>query len=536
MPRIGRYEVIQELGRGAMGAVFQARDPEIGRTVAIKTILTSVIPPEELPQFKMRFRREAQLAGQMSHPGIVTIHDIAEDETGQPYLVMEFIEGMTLHQMLRAGADGNLPERLPLAQSLGIVTQVAEALNYAHERGVVHRDIKPGNILIMPDGRAKITDFGIAKFSGSETTHTVGVLGTPAYMSPEQVRGSLVDRRSDIFSLGAMIYWMTTGQKPFPGDTSTTISFKVVYLDPTPPSQLDKSLPNDLDTILSRCLAKDPDHRYSKASLLAADLAALREGRPIATTPAPTVSAANIGTGEETAISSTFAVRKKIPGGDGIAAAVREATGRGPGQQKPWLMRPHNLVAVASAALLIALAVMFLRPGATQNPAQPTGQPTAANSSAPPSTPNPSGGAPNAAAKTDSSATEKTSGAGEKAVPAASKPTSAPVKSKAAARPMSTLEIECNHNFKEATMEIYVGKEKVFESDLANKVQLNGTAPIRAGEQKLRVRVESKRDKFIDEKEITGDFAVDGSRKLIVDFGRGSGFGLGKRDLRLRWK
>ncbi|MGH9816922.1 MAG: serine/threonine-protein kinase, partial [Candidatus Acidiferrales bacterium] len=146
MQRIGRYEVLEELGRGAMGAVYKARDPQIGRIVAIKIILTAGRDPEELAQYKQRFHREAQTAGQLSHPGIVTIHDIAEDDNGQPYLVMEFVDGISLHRMLRPAHSGHLPERLPLDQALDIGAQVAEALDFAHKRGVIHRDVKPGNI------------------------------------------------------------------------------------------------------------------------------------------------------------------------------------------------------------------------------------------------------------------------------------------------------------------------------------------------------------------------------------------------------
>jgi len=258
MERIGRYEVVAELGRGSMGAVYKARDPQIGRTVAIKIILTANLSAADLEQYKQRFVREAQAAGQMSHPGIVTIHDIAEDANGQPFLVMEFIEGIALDRLLVPGA-----ERLPLERCLDIGLQVSEALEYAHRRGVIHRDIKPANILLTNDGRAKIADFGIAKLAGVQLTQTGQMMGTPAFMSPEQFSGGAVDARSDLFSLGAMLYWMLTGEKPFGGESLTVVSFRVVYTEPIPATRVDPSLPRELEAVLSRCLAKNPNDRYA---------------------------------------------------------------------------------------------------------------------------------------------------------------------------------------------------------------------------------------------------------------------------------
>jgi serine/threonine-protein kinase len=282
MERIGRYEVVTELGRGSMGAVYKARDPQIGRTVAIKIILTANLSAEALDQYKQRFIREAQAAGQMSHPGIVTIHDIAEDASGQPFLVMEFIEGIALDRLLLPGA-----ERLPLERCLDIGIQVAEALEYAHRRGVIHRDIKPANILLTNDGRAKIADFGIAKLAGVQLTQTGQMMGTPAFMSPEQFSGDAVDARSDLFSLGAMLYWMVTGEKPFGGESLTVVSFRVVYTEPIPASRANPALPSELDAVFSRCMAKNPSHRYASCRELMDDLKAVKEGRAIKTQPVP---------------------------------------------------------------------------------------------------------------------------------------------------------------------------------------------------------------------------------------------------------
>jgi len=226
--------------------------------------------------------REAQAAGQMSHPGIVTIHDIAEDATGQPFLVMEFIEGIGLDRLLVPGA-----ERLPVERCLDISIQVAEALEYAHRRSVIHRDIKPANILLTNDGRAKIADFGIAKLAGVQLTQTGQMMGTPAFMSPEQFSGGAVDARSDLFSLGAMLYWMLTGEKPFGGESLTVVSFRVVYTEPIPATRINPAIPRELEAVLSRCLAKNPNDRYSSCRELAEDLKAVKEGRAIKTQPVP---------------------------------------------------------------------------------------------------------------------------------------------------------------------------------------------------------------------------------------------------------
>ncbi|HXE75795.1 MAG TPA: serine/threonine-protein kinase [Candidatus Xenobia bacterium] len=277
--RVGRYELLEELGRGAMGAVYKARDPNLGRAVAVKVILTANLTAQALAEYKKRFYREAEAAGRMTHPGVVTIHDMGEDSTtGQPFLVMEYVEGVSLDSMIEGSPGGN---GLPLAQVLEIGAQVALALDYAHQRGVVHRDIKPANILVTKDGRAKIADFGIAKLEGAQLTQTGQLVGTPAYMSPEQFSGGGVDARSDIFSLGAVLYEALTGKMPFPGETVTEIIFKVVQAPPVPAQKLNPQLPAEVDVLLERCLAKDPAQRYQRARALATDLENLKVGRPL---------------------------------------------------------------------------------------------------------------------------------------------------------------------------------------------------------------------------------------------------------------
>jgi serine/threonine-protein kinase len=279
-----------------MGVVYKARDPQIGRTVAIKMILTGNVPPQHLAAYKKRFFREAQTAGLLSHPGIVTIYDIAEHESGQLYLVMEFVEGTTLEKLLtpvKAGQslDGIAADKTVALASknadsvtwekkLDIVVQVCDALDCAHTQGVIHRDIKPANILYTFQGRAKLADFGIAKLEGSQLTQTGTIMGTPAFMSPEQFTGGGVDQRSDLFSLGAVMYWMVAGQAPFPGDTVTEVMFKLLHTEPVSVRELGVTLPGDIDGVLRRCLAKRPEDRYTTARELAADVKALLNETP----------------------------------------------------------------------------------------------------------------------------------------------------------------------------------------------------------------------------------------------------------------
>ena len=275
---IGRYELMEEIGRGAMGAVYKAHDPQIGRTVALKVVLTGGEESEELRTQKERFYREARAAGKLHHPGIVAIHDVGEDTHGSPYLVMEFVEGTTLEKEL---SSSSAAKTFNFSQRLLLAIEIAEALDYAHLGGVIHRDIKPSNILIATDGRPKIADFGIAKLVDSQATVGTQLMGTPAFISPEQLIGSPADVRSDIFSFGVMLYWLFTGVRPFHGETMTSVGYQVVHTTPPPARQLNGALPEALDRILFRCLAKDPADRYQSVREVASALEALRDGRAV---------------------------------------------------------------------------------------------------------------------------------------------------------------------------------------------------------------------------------------------------------------
>ncbi len=273
--RFGRYEILSELGRGAMGVVYKARDPRINRLVAVKTISLIGQSVEDELDYRERFFREAEAAGRLSHPGIVTVFDVGEEaETRAPYIVMEYVGGESLERLL-ARKD----RKIPVETALRLTMEIAEALDAAHCMNVVHRDLKPANILLTEDGRAKIADFGVAKLNFANQTSAGRAWGTPAYMSPEQVNGDVVDGRSDLFSLGVILYTSLTGHRPFQGNSAVTVSYKVVNRDPIPATLLDTELPPGLDYIITRAMAKDARDRYQRGMELVLDIQSLQQGR-----------------------------------------------------------------------------------------------------------------------------------------------------------------------------------------------------------------------------------------------------------------
>ena len=278
--KIGRYDVVSEIGRGAMGVVYDAVDPILERVVAIKTI-NMAVDPGEMDHYEKRFAVEARAAGGLNHPNIVTIYDIGRSGN-LAYMAMEFLEGRELRELIAENA-------LTTDRALEIAAQVADGLAYAHEHGVVHRDIKPANIMILRDGRVKITDFGIAHMRTSDVrTQTGYMLGSPRYLSPEQVMGKRCDARSDIFSLGVIIYEMVTLKAPFNGADVHSLMFQIVNANPIAPSALNARLPPMLDLIVAKALAKAPDSRYASIAELAADLRACRQQSAAAAAPEAT--------------------------------------------------------------------------------------------------------------------------------------------------------------------------------------------------------------------------------------------------------
>jgi len=266
-PMLGRYEVEKELGKGAMGSVYLGKDPKISRVVAIKTMaLSQEFEDDELQDVKNRFFREAETAGRLSHPNIVTIYDAGE-EHDLAYIAMEFLKGKDLAIYTKQDA------LLPLLKVISIIARSADALDYAHQQNVVHRDIKPANIMYEPDSDAlKITDFGIARITDSSKTKTGMVLGTPSYMSPEQLAGKRVDGRSDLFSLGVMLFQLATGELPFQADSMATLMYKIANEPHPDPASIRKGLPRCITIIINRAMSKNIDKRYQRASQMASDL------------------------------------------------------------------------------------------------------------------------------------------------------------------------------------------------------------------------------------------------------------------------
>jgi serine/threonine protein kinase len=411
MKKIGRYEIVEELGRGGMGVVYKALDPTIGRLVALK-VLSLESPSEPGGRgLSETFMREARAAGRLTHPAIVTIHDAFVDpETKASCIVMELVSGRTLEKILLAGA------RLPLEETLDITRQVAKGLDYAHRQQVIHRDLKPANVLVSEDGQAKLADFGIAKIIARESAlRTATLMGTPSYMSPEQVTGKDLDARSDLFSLGILLYQMLTGQKPFTGDTAA-VMFKIAYEDPVPPSKLNPQLTPAHDYLALRLLAKDLTRRYASARQFLDDLCDVQEGRPPRSQA--TLPLAELATGEPT-------------------LALQPPTPRSPTPTPLCAKRSFRRVAaIACVALLLlgtALGVGILkfrqRGTSPASPVAPVARPESAETSSPPTGPTPS-------------------------------------KSSAAAR---TIQLLCSHDLKEATLSISGGGQVIFEGKFKGK-------------------------------------------------------------------
>jgi hypothetical protein len=259
---IGRYEILELVGRGGMGVLYRARDAVLERDVALKMMLLDFTTDQTA---RDRFQREARAVARLQHRNVVTIHELGEVD-GAPYIVMEFLSGRDLDAMLK----GDM--KLTLAQKLDVVIQLCEGLGYAHEQGIVHRDVKPGNVRVLEDSTVKILDFGIAKFAQSSITQSGAIMGTPSYMAPEQIMGKPVDGRADLFSVGVLLYELLSGQKPFSGESPTTVVYQIMHVEPAPVNTAVPELPDSLHEIVSRALQKNPDDRYSRASELASDL------------------------------------------------------------------------------------------------------------------------------------------------------------------------------------------------------------------------------------------------------------------------
>ncbi|MDB5872581.1 MAG: hypothetical protein JWQ07_2023 [Ramlibacter sp.] len=356
MNKLGKYQIRRTLGKGAMGIVYEGFDPVIERTVAIKTILPAQLNGAEFVGIMARFKREAQAAGRLNHPGIVAIYeygediaqDISEEEATMmaapsasvsaqrvAFIAMEFVKGRELRDYFEKN------ERFPMSEVVRIMSEMLDALDHAHSQGVVHRDMKPANLILLDSGRVKVADFGIARVEASELTQTGTVLGTPSYMSPEQFMGHPVDGRSDLFSCGVILYQLLTGEKPFTGESTTTIMYKVLREEPVPPSQLNLSLAAGLDAVMKKALAKNPAERFQTGREFALALQAAITATPTAAVAAPAFSA------------------NEIPAPVAATAAPQAKS------------RAAGLWAAGAAALvaLVAIAYIVLAPGRQPAPA-----------------------------------------------------------------------------------------------------------------------------------------------------------------------
>ena len=349
--KLGKYEIRRELGRGAMGVVYEGWDPMIDRRVALKTVRKDQLDRSEVDEILSRFKREAQAAGRLNHPNVVAVYEYGEDADGTAFIAMEYVEGRELKDYF------DRQERFPLSEIVRLMGELLAALGHAHAHGIVHRDVKPANIFLLQSGQAKVGDFGIARIESSNLTQAGSVLGTPAYMSPEQFMGQRVDPRSDLFSAGVILYQFLTGEKPFAGQL-TTIMHKVLKEDPIAPSELNVQVPSVFDDVIRKAMAKRPEDRYQTAAEFAEALRDALSGKSAANEDATVIAGAS---GEATAVFAPQdpTVAYQTAGTSrGAPAAVRPATvPPGAAPKAPPPARKGGVPLWAIAAGIGALAV-----------------------------------------------------------------------------------------------------------------------------------------------------------------------------------
>jgi hypothetical protein len=318
-----------------MGVVYRAHDPALGRDVALKTVqLSFPIDDDQKASFEQRFLAEARAAAGLSHPAIVVVHDVGRDDaSGTPFIALEYLHGQTLSERLAAG-------RLPAAEALRLAAALARGLHHAHAHGIVHRDVKPANIMILESGAPKLMDFGVAKLPASQLTAAGEFFGTPAYMSPEQAMGAVVDGRSDLFSLGCVLYVMLTGERAFDGPSVPTILAMIAHKDVPPPSSRVAALSPAVDAVLARSLAKDPARRYPDGNTLADDLEDVANGRPP----------------RHTAITGSAPVEptRALGRADRAAAPVL------PRSARPYMRHVFLLIGVVGALVLVGAGLLLI--------------------------------------------------------------------------------------------------------------------------------------------------------------------------------
>lgn len=521
--RFGRYEILSELGRGAMGVVYKARDPKINRVVAVKTVSLAGQSPEEELEYRERFFREAEAAGRLSHPGIVTIFDVGEEpETRAPYIVMEFVGGQSLDNLVERD-----DHKLPLETALQLTLELAEALDCAHGQGVVHRDLKPANILLTKDGHAKIADFGVAKLNLANHTLAGRALGTPAYMSPEQLNGEAVDGRSDLFSLGVILYTIVTGYRPFQGNSVITVSFKVVNRDPMAATLLNTELPHGLDYIIARAMAKDPAERYQRGMEMVLDIQELREGRePWSKTKLP-------GSPARSAAQTTKGRAKSSIGQPGIAAQLllraRSLLFRHGLLDK---VRRNPLAAVSALVGLFIFGLWLISFGIQKRlPRASAPLPHAWNTvpvekAAPTPLPATTGSMATAATPIGKDLPKPVSAAGTHLAPAKV------VHATSLGVSPATLDIEVEHNFTAAHLSVWVDDRATYTQQLEGTdrkrlVVFHGVQghashalQLAPGKHRVRIRVVSGVDSYDQSSTVAGEFTSGKEKVLRIHFNK----------------
>lgn len=543
--RLGRYELVAELGRGAMGVVYKARDPKIDRFVALKTISLLGADVNQELEYRERFFQEAHAVGRLVHPGIVTVFDVGEEPEGRiPYIVMEYVSGLSLGELLMARGG-----KLPLNTCLQFMEELAEAVDYAHTEGVVHRDIKPANILVTTTGHAKITDFGIAQLNLAHLTLPGQAFGTPAYMSPEQLSGDRVDGRSDLFSLGVILYSMVSGHRPFQGNSISTVCFKLANHNPVPPSALSPDLPAALDVVIARAMAKDPEERYQRGLEFALDLQELRERG---------VSLSSRASGPRRLLRGWTVEPPR-----GLAVADRKT--RQPQlisiRVVPKLAYPRSMPKIIAAVLILLLALLSWSrwsssakvsarkaasspPDVTMKKADFHPQASDAESASKlrPPTSSPATAIASSALATRKARSRKAAssvpGVTTKRAdfdPQASNAESSPKERPATTAPAtaiasSTLAIRIDHRFAEGRISVRVDDELAFSHSLQAKKEAHlivfrrsqghesGTVRVATGEHHLRVHVQSQAEAYDQSKSVVANFTEGRETTLQISF------------------
>jgi serine/threonine protein kinase len=534
--KFGRYEIVGELGRGAMGIVYKARDPQIDRLVALKTVSLRGQDPDEEKEFLQRFVNEAQAAGRLHHSGIVAIFDVGEDsETHDQYIVLEYVPGEALNKILAR------EKTLPLDKALVFAEEIADALDYAHEQGVVHRDIKPGNILVTETGHVKIADFGIAKLNLAQMTIPGRVLGTPAFMAPEQLSGEGVDGRSDLFSLGVILYAMVTGHSPFQGNSATTVCFKVANREPVHASALNLNLPRELDAVITRAMAKDPAERYQRGAELANDLRQLRQDFPNKSTTSSLPAVMRTATSSRGFKPSAPPQKAMAQASQALLASIRKVRVRdlilgaatlamlvtvGLQSKKPAIL--SKVPAAAPDVLPSGLIVPNAIPSVANAPAANS---QASGSMSTAAAVSPAADSPSRPTVSHKRATRKAEAKKSSAVAEARTAVPiAPEVKPVIVVPLSTVQLAVQHQFKDATLTVWVDDQLTLTRPLHGGVQkrlvvFNGvrgmeseTMKIPAGKHTLRVRTQTA-DQTVDlSRTVSADLAGGDDKTLQVTF------------------